>query len=208
MLLAPWLMLLVPTAPTLSLLAMVVISVLWVRLTKRYFFWSLASGFWVCFLAFALSTLGPAAKNKKALEDSVPISAQTLAVAVPAGRFLLSGVSLDNSIKGSYRHCKLVLEGTDPPVETERCSSASVTALTRPAKDAGEAVIVGWLVRDRRGWPKFFGDRDLIIPLIVFTHQFVKVVRSKMSGIFFGLVYLIMVLLKIALSMLSINLKV
>mgnify|MGYP005642349845 CR=1 FL=1 len=57
---APLFMLLMPTAPALSFLVVLVATVLWVSLTKSFFFWTLQSGFWVCFLAFGMTTTGAA----------------------------------------------------------------------------------------------------------------------------------------------------
>jgi hypothetical protein len=161
---APLLMLLRPTAPVLSVLVVLVVTILWVRRTKRFFFWTLQSGLWVLFLAFGASTQGCAHKNKQALEGEEPISAQSLKETPASGLFLLSGASLDPSTVGSYRNCEDVwvsgADGEPFAFRQRRCTSASVTALKAPLDESGESEIVGWVVRDDRAWPRFFGDSD------------------------------------------------
>lgn len=173
---APLFMLLMPTAPALSFLVVLVATVLWVYLTKSFFFWTLQSGFWVCFLAFGMTTNGAASKNQKAFEGKTPISAQSLSSTPVTGEFLLIDASLDNQIKGSHRACEEAGPQYDPMMqslikganEETRCTEASVTALTTSASatgDSDESVIVAWVVRDRRGWPRYFGDTDDPMPL-------------------------------------------
>jgi hypothetical protein len=172
----PLFMLLMPTAPALSFLVVLVATVLWVYLTKSFLFWTLQSGFYVCFMALGMSGNGAASKNQKAFEGKTPISAQSLASTPVTGEFLLVDASLDNQIKGSHRACEEAGPQYDPVMqsltkganEETRCTEASVTALTTSASatgDSDESVIVAWVVRDRRGWPLFFGDTDDPMPL-------------------------------------------
>jgi hypothetical protein len=174
---APLFMLLMPTAPALSFLVVILGTIFWVRLTKSFFFWTLQSGLWSFFFALMLSTNGGASKNQKAFEGKTPISAQSLASTPVTGGFLLIDASLDNQIRGSHRVCKEVdsfshhnadLEYYLPSQSETRCTQASVTALTIPASttgDSAESVIVAWVVRDHRSWPRYFGDTDDPMPL-------------------------------------------
>lgn len=173
---APLFMLLMPTAPVLSLLVVLVVTFFWVRRTKPFFFWTLQSGLWACILSLMISTNAGASKNKKAFEGKVPISAQSLASNPVTGEFLLRDASLNRKIMGSHRSCREVGPQYDPMMqsltkganEERRCTQASVTALTTSASatgDSDESVIVAWVVRDRRGWPRYFGDTDDPMPL-------------------------------------------
>ena len=149
----------------LCAIAFPIVAILWVRKTKRFYFWTAQSIAYALLLALVEATQGEAVENQEAFEDKVPISAESLLNAPVSGDFLLSGASLDNSLLGSYENCTQTPSNWDEwpepkfHIQEKRCTSATVTALKATLEEGAEAAIIGWVVRDKRPWPRFFGDR-------------------------------------------------